>query len=741
MNQAGVWRHLLAELRRRNVFRVATIYVIVLWPLIQLADIMQPVLGYSDVVIRVLVYAFIGGFPLALTLAWIYDITREGIVRTDAHDEHEQRPRTLLGRGTEAAIIASLAILVLVLFLVQRTLDTPAAVPDQAMPQGEVQQAVNSLAVLPFVSFSSSEEDQVFADGLTEELLNVLSRQPQLRVAARTSSFAYRGVNRNVQEVGTELGVVTILEGSVRRSDIGNTIRITAQLVDVGTGAHLWSQTFDRQYRDVLRIQDDIAAAVAQRLSLSLLGSGDAAAPRSAHIAHEAFMLVSRARAALAKRSPASIGSAVELLQRGIAISPDWAEAHALLAQAHVLMALYANVDRQQQLQQAQQVVERALALDPQLGEAWAAQGLVHMQYGEQRQQALAALQQAIALNPNHAMAHMWLGTLQLSPEQRLVHHRKALQLDPRSAVAAYNVANDYLELGDEASAMANFDAIVNADPFYPGAYKLTAMLNERHGRLVDAISDLRRAYDLDAEPQTALQLALQHLSLADLPGARRWFAAAGTTENGSHETEALWINALIAHGAGDTARSEALIRRIAERASDDVHGNLNRAYALSLTGEHRRAVEAFAAAEARARNTNSTLLATSFVDAMLAIAHSHRVLGQTAEADKLIVDVRGFLDNILQQPGRSKPLMWYQRARIHLLENDASMALLLLQRAIDEGWTEYWRLELDPIFATLGNDDRLLSIQRRLLARIAIMREELAGLERSGEREESGQP
>jgi TolB-like protein len=740
MNQAGIWRHLLAELRRRNVFRVATLYVIVLWPLIQLADIMQPVLGYSDVVMRVLVYAFIGGFPPALTLAWIYDITREGIVRTNARpDGDTETPRrALFGRGTEAAIIAVLALLVLALFLVQRSLDSPAVSDPLDTAATELRQAATSLAVLPFVSFSNSEDDQVFADGLTEELLNVLSRQPQLRIAARTSSFAYRGVNRNVQEVGGELGVGTILEGSVRRSDVSDTIRITAQLVDVASGAHLWSQTFDRQYRDVLRIQDDIAAAVAQRLSVTLLGgSGDTPA-RSAPESHEAFMLVSRARAALAKRSPASIGSAVEMLERATALSPDWAEAHALLAQAHVLMALYANADRQQQLQQAQQAVDRALALDPELGAAWAAQGLVHMQHSGQRQQSIEALQRAIALNPSYAMAHMWLGTLQDSPGQRLVHHRVALELDPRSAVAAYNVANDYLELGDEASAMQTFDAIVNADPFYPGAYKLTAMLNERHGRLVDAIVDMRRAWDLEAEPQTALQLALLHLSLADYPGARRWLAAAGDTANGSHEIVALWISALLAHADGATDRAKALITRIAERAGDDIHGNLDRAHALGIAGEHQRALTAFAAAASMARASNTTLLYASTVDALLGIAHSQRMLGRRAEADELITEVRGFLDTLLQQPGRAKPAMWYQRARLHLLENDASMALLLLQRAIDEGWTEHWRLALDPLFGTLANDERFVAIQRTLLARIAIMREDLQGLEQSGE---SGQP
>jgi TolB-like protein/Flp pilus assembly protein TadD len=734
MNSTDNWHYLLGELRRRKVFRVATLYVITLWPLIQLADILQPTLGFSDAVLSSLLFLFLGGFPVALVLAWLYDLTREGVVRTTADGAAASEPRPLLSRSVEAMIIGSLTVVVLALFAVKLTLgeqdavSAPVEVESRNAPGPAPVASAHSIAVLPFTSFSHAEEDQVFADGLTEELLNQLARQRELRVAARTSSFAYKGVNRNVQEVGRELGVAKILEGSVRRSDVSTTIRITAQLVDVESGAHLWSQTYDREYRDVLRIQDEIANAVAQHLSLTMLGADTPQASQGA-ASPAAFISVSRGRAALARRNSSAVVEAIGQFESAVRESPGWAEAHASLAEAYVLSVLYAGADREAFLARASQSVERALELESTNCSAWAAKGLVLMQAPDRRAEAVAALERAIELNPSHAMAYMWLGSLQSDPAQMLSLHRKALELDPRSAVAAFNVANNLLDAGDEAGAMQVFEQILVADPFYPGAYRITARINELHGRLDEAAMDYQRSWELDRDAGVAASIARLHLVLGEHDHARRWLERIGTASHPLQRLSVMWLHALLAYSSGDAKGADEWIERIANAAAGQ--GDLGRmisGFAWAMLGRHMEAVAAFdnSPAFGQQGGTTDKLGRTELYDFYTYAAISYRAAGRPSDADRILAELRGDIEQRLQGGGRVDPQVWHARARIYLLEGDERMALALLQRAVDEGWTDAWRLDFDPLWRALAQDERLRRIRTALEARLAQMRENL---------------
>jgi TolB-like protein/tetratricopeptide (TPR) repeat protein len=722
------WQALFAELRRRKVFRVATIYVITLWPLIQLADILQPAFGFPDRVITVLLYAFVGGFPVALALAWLFDLTREGVVLTDAAGNAAAGAPPLIGRTAEGVVIGVLTLLVVALFLVKMSTDQQAAGTAPAAPAPSPSPAVDvatSIAVLPFTTFSAEEQDQVFADGLTEELLNQLARVPRLRVAARTSSFAYKGVNRKVQEIGRELGVGRILEGSVRRSDVGATIRITAQLVDVESGAHLWSQTYDREFRDVLRIQDEIAGAVADHLSVTLLGPSGGA--RQGAATPEALIAVSRGRAAIAKRSAASIVAGVAQLEEGVRASPEWAEANASLAEAYVLAVLYAGADRADMLGRARAAADRALELDPQLGAAWASLGLVRMQDHAETAAAKEALERAIELSPSYAMAYMWLGTLQDDPERVLELHRKALELDPRSAVAAYNVANDLLGLGREDEAMQVFDRIVAADPLYAGAYRITAQLNERHGRLDEALLDHRSIWDAEQDADTANRIAELSLSIGDLDAARRWADRGATTTDPFQRLSTMWLRALIEWLGGNTPEAQRWLERIARAAAEQGEiGHLFSGFAWSLAGRHAEAAAAYDSAPAPDAIEGGRLGKGSFVDAYIMAVTSFRAAGRPSDADRVLVSIRTQVDRRIAESPRVDPAVLYHRARIHLLDGDRRMALALLARAADEGWSEAWRLRIDPVLKELHGEPRFVALEKSMQARIAGMRESL---------------
>ena len=284
----SVW----TELKRRNVVRVAIAYGIVSWLVLQLIDVLLPLLTLPEWVGRFVLLILIVGFFLALILSWAFELTPEG-VKLEKDVDRSQSVTHSTGRKLDFIIIGVLSI-ALIMFVLDKFGAAPNEAPAQIAaeaPKSEKTSAnveaseENTIAVLPFVNMSSDPEQEYFSDGLTEELLNLLSRIPELRVTSRSSSFFYKGKDFQISDVGQALGVGHVLEGSVRRS--GETIRITAQLIEVTSDIHIWSNTWDRKFEDVFAIQDEIAAAVVDALKISMLGE----APRVAETTPEAYAL------------------------------------------------------------------------------------------------------------------------------------------------------------------------------------------------------------------------------------------------------------------------------------------------------------------------------------------------------------------------------------------------------------------------------------------------------------------
>src|SRR5204863_720446 len=248
-----------AELKRRNVYKVAVAYAIVGWLLVQVATQVFPFFEIPNWAVRLVVLAIVIGFPIALVIAWAFELTPEGLKRTEDVDlaASARQPRK---RAWIVVIIVAGAMSLGLFFLGRMT------APGKQSGANEV--SSKSIAVLPFVNMSSDRENEYFVDGLTEEILNRLAQISALRVPGRTSSFAFKGKNADLRQIGTELGVAHVLEGSVRKS--GEHLRITAQLVRTADGFHLWSQNFDRKLNDVFAIQDEIARAIADALSAPL---------------------------------------------------------------------------------------------------------------------------------------------------------------------------------------------------------------------------------------------------------------------------------------------------------------------------------------------------------------------------------------------------------------------------------------------------------------------------------------
>ena len=412
---------IIEELKRRNVFRVAVAYLVTCWLLLQAADIVLENIEAPVWVMQVFMLTFALGFPVALVFAWAFELTPEGLKKEKDVDRSKSITRQT-GRKLDFTIIGVLVVAVGILLADRfRTgHEQDAAIPDQAGRDSVIPLETatadalapnqKSIAVLPFVNMSSDPEQEYFSDGISEEILNALARVKELKVAGRTSSFAFKGKSQDLRQIGDTLGVEHILEGSVRKS--GLKVRITAQLIQVDDGFHLWSDTYDRELTDVFAIQDEIAGAILEQLKAQLI-DGESAEPlllatRTESEVYDQYLL---ARQRLYERKRLSIEAAADLLDKAIANDPDYAPAYAQRGIAAILLGNqnYGDTPHEQAEAQGKLYLDKARQLDPGLAEAWAGLGLYHsVRPGEQRD-AIENLEKALSINPNLIDASNWL--------------------------------------------------------------------------------------------------------------------------------------------------------------------------------------------------------------------------------------------------------------------------------------------------------------------------------------------
>ena len=307
-------KNYITELKKRNVFKASIAYIIVAWIIIQVASIVLPTFDAPPFVLKTILFLLVLGFPLNLVFAWAYELTPEGIKKTkEVTQKKSITPKT--GSQLNKLIIASLSIAV-ILLLFNQFRDRPANKVETFDTGGK------SIAVLAFTDMSPEQNQEYFSDGISEELLNLLAKIPELRVISRTSSFSYKDKNETLETIGKELDVSHILEGSVRKS--GNIVRITAQLIKVADGSHLWSETYDRDMEDVFKIQDEIAAVVIEQLKIKLLGD----LAKTTEVNPEAYSLYLQANYFYQQDSDEEIIKAEDAIRQSIAIdsiyAPSW---------------------------------------------------------------------------------------------------------------------------------------------------------------------------------------------------------------------------------------------------------------------------------------------------------------------------------------------------------------------------------------------------------------------------------
>jgi TolB-like protein/Tfp pilus assembly protein PilF len=709
---------LFAELKRRKVFRVAVVYAATAFVVLQAADIMLPRMGIPEWGVGLVVALAVLGFPIALVMAWALELTPDGLKRTESAPaaQAEQGPApALLGKRT--VFVAALLVAVGVgigagWFL--RPASGPDVTPPAELAADAPAVADRSIAVLPFADMSPNRDQEYFSDGLSEEILNLLAQIRDLRVIGRTSSFAFKGRNEDLRTIGSTLGVAYLLEGSVRKA--GDDLRITAQLIEVEGGSHLWSQSYDRRLENVFAIQTEIAGSIAEALRISLVGPDQAAPVAQAAASLQAYDLFLQARRLIQGRTRSGIEAARELLDDALALDPDYAPALAAAAQAVLLLndrvSGYGDIPLDQAAAIAQPLLDRALALDPNLAEAHAVQGLLLDQQRDYTR-AEAALARALVLNPSLSDALHWQAGLLGKAgrlRERLASQRRLAELDPLNVANLSVLPATLLDIGEPVEAEAVAVRMQRAFPDNPQGFSAHAWVLLNTGRLAEAHETAAKALAL--APEAAATQLTNGRVLYMLGDFDRVLSLPRARDRG---------RALIALGRADEAVAEAREHLAAAPGNHDAATDL--LFTLSQADRHDEVLALYRERwgdldEIDARFGTGAYQVQAPIAAAQHALGQHEALAETlARWGERLAFLRG-----QGYAGREFPIT---EARYLALAGERAAALAALTKAINLGWRDPL-LDRDPAFAELHDDPAFQAQIRRMIELINIERADL---------------
>ena len=440
------------ELKRRNVFRVAVAYLVASWLLLQIVDVLVPILDLPGWVGKLVFLVIVIGVIPVLIFSWAYEMTPEGL-KPESEVDHDQATTLQTAKKLDRVTIILLLIVTGIIMIdrfIPETVDQPV-IPSKTLASGALMATAPaevigaSIAVLPFVNMSADPENEFFSDGIAEEILNVLASIPDLKVAARTSAFSYKGTKANISRIAEELGVTHILEGSVRKYN--NQVRVTAQLIKADDGFHVWSQTYDRELINIFAIQDEIAESIAAALKVSLRLESRPAGNLTGTNSIEAYEHYLKGISLWHERTLTSLESASKEFEAAATLDPQFAKAWAGQALVWTVYNTYANNRVADAHDRARTAARRALSLDPESVESMAVLGLVT----ENPSVAFEYFDRAIELSPSSANTYHWYAVRLASlgdPEASLAMARKAWTLDPRAPNNSYTLAMGLSGLG-----------------------------------------------------------------------------------------------------------------------------------------------------------------------------------------------------------------------------------------------------------------------------------------------------
>ena len=509
-------KNIFTELKRRNVYRAAVAYAVVAWLLIQVATQVFPFFEIPNWGVRLIVLFIVVGFPIALVLAWAFELTPEGIKRTEVAEELPKK--SARSRVWVYVVLVAGAISV-GLFLFGRYTAT-------SKQSGSTESPAKSIAVLPFENLSGNPENAYFTDGIQEEILMRLAKIGDLKVVSRTSTVRYKRSPENLREIATQLGVANVLEGSVQRT--ADQVHVNVQLIKAASDAHLWADAYDRKLTDIFAVESEIAKTIADTLQAKLTGSEQNAIAAQPTENTEAHQLYLKGRYLWNRRTGDNLKKALGYFQQAAEKDPNYALAYVGIADTCGLFPVYGAGAPQEYLPKAKAAAEKALVLDDSLAEAHASMGLIYYCYFKGAE-SVKEFERAIQLNPNYATAHHWYGRLTLvmigQLDRAMAEAKRAYELDPVSPIIHADLGGVSLAARRYDEAIQQLRATLEVDPEFYWAHRWLGMAFELKGDTQSAIAEYKRAMELNDDPSTLAFLAHAYASIGRQEEARQLLA------------------------------------------------------------------------------------------------------------------------------------------------------------------------------------------------------------------------
>ncbi|TDR22355.1 tetratricopeptide repeat protein [Marinicella litoralis] len=707
---------LFSELKRRNVFRVAAAYLVIGWLLLQVVDTVVPALHMPAWIISAITLVLILAFIPVVLFSWAYELTPDGLKKDSAVDKSKSVSSQTAKKLDVITLIAVVGVASLFvyqqIFPVSHNQSEMSGKPTKI--QGSTQDvAAKSIAVLPFADMSIEGDQAYFADGISEELLNVLAQVDGLKVAARTSSFKFRGDEHDIVEIGSALNVRTVLEGSVRKS--GNQVRITAQLIDVAGGFHVWSETYDRELDNIFAVQDEIASAIVEALKLKLKLNSQVGGSQHAENG-EAYDLYLRGRELAREPSKSGLTRAIQYFEQALVIDPDFAAAHGAIASAWIWLEDYGGIPSQDAFDRAEPAARRALELEPNRADALTAMGFLEERKYTNDEVARDYFERAIKANPAFIEAYTLyadalrdLGEIELALKVR----RDAVERDPLSGFLQSRLASMMVGLGRYDEAQQIIDAILLTAPNDTYAYEELGNLLVTQGRLAEAIPAYTFLHEnRPGDPFAAAQIAISYKLMQMSDQQQQWLAAArdrgagNRWELSARRSIAQWsgdwdamfrVGQLYLAKTGTTWQGQASLGQLdweaARSAFQRTLSRLNYRQGDLANGNVLEALVGLALAEKRLE-----------IDSWTVHANAARVFAE----NKLVSISLGNWPNINLN---------YTLAQLAAVDGDVEGVVKYMQGALDEHIIEYSFIKHDPFFIEFRDEARLIAIAQQMEA------------------------
>ena len=725
-----------SELKRRNVLRLAATYALVAWILIEAGSVLLPTFGVPEWFFRAYTLAIIGGFFVSLVLAWVFEVTPEGVKFEHHIDRSKESPHK---RSKSNTIIIALLVVALGVSITFNV----TGVREQADLQIVAATGLSrSIAVLPFTSRSTDPDNQFFADGIQDDLLTRLAEIESLRVISRTSVNEYRDTTKNLREIGAELGVGTVVEGAVQRS--GNQVRITVQLIDAATDEHLWASSYDRALtmRNVFDIQSEISAQIAWALQAALTPEEEVRIAAMPTHSIEALSLYSAARNNLYLRRFDTLQDARRQFEQAIELDPEYAQAYAGLAETVLVTSTnHGSIEPAEAHEIADAAIEKALAIDGQLAEAHAVHGLLEFglwnmeKSGDINLEAAAAYQRAIDLNPNLASAYVWFASLRESEgdiEGAIDLLAQAMQIDPLGRIPYVNLPDFYSMQGDNDKAMQLLLKSMAIFPDWPMPYSRMASLLADMGRLDEAIAWTTLTETMSDDPMMSADTVGVYVEFGDLDRIAEF------TSRFPPEHPMVPIGQSFMHFMeNDFEASIATIERMDEvsKSQANIVYRLISMAALKLNDYETAADYLIRVNPLLASDTNVSVNRYNFRAAIL-LAYILRQTASDRQASELLTQAWNV---VKPMPRLGKAGHGISDVHILAIQGRKDAALEALRDAVDEGFVslmsyDYWTLDQDPMIDGLRNDPRFEVMKLELDKQIELMRENVEQADESGD-------